>query len=198
MYLGEEHKLNLNTDTDRFVAKTVNGQNIQIHGKAVLNFKLGDKGFQHTFYVTNTNHLAISGFNFLTKHQAKLGCATDILHIKGQDVPLEEYATQEMINPNSFEAGLIVSKTITIEPWTKNVILVDCDHPNAQTFENKIGIVESRLSNRWNMLAEVLTKVKNTKVPVLIVNPGDNRVTIYKNTKIGKFAGVNNVDICSI
>ena len=131
--LCKQSKINLNTDTDRLVAKTVNGQNLQIHGKVMLNFKLGSKGFQHTFYVTNTNHPAILGFDFLTKHQAKLDCPTGILHIKGQDVPLG-----------------------------------------------------------------VLTKIQNTQVPVLIVNPGDTSVTMHKKTKIGRFSGVNDVDICSV
>ena len=72
----------------------MNGQNLQIHGKVVLNFKLGSKGFQHTFYVTNTNHPAILGFDFLTKHQAKVDCSTGILHTKGQDVLHRKYPIQ--------------------------------------------------------------------------------------------------------
>ena len=197
--LCKQSKINLNTDTDRLVAKTVNGQNLQIHGKVMLNFKLGSKGFQHTFYVTNTNHPAILGFDFLTKHQAKLDCSTGILHIKGQDVPLGECASQEVSNSNSFEVDLVVSETVTIEPWTKNVILVDCDHPDVKIFENKTGIVQPKLPNRWNMLAgDVLTKIQNTQVPVLIVNPGDTSVTMHKKTKIGRFSGVNDVDICSV
>ena len=55
------------------------------------------------------------------------------------------------------------------------------------------------MPNRWNMLAgDVLTKIQNTQVPVLIVNPGDTSVTMHKKTKIGRFSGVNDVDICSV
>ena len=38
----------------------------------------------------------------------------------------------------SFEVDLVVSKTVTIEPSTKNDILVDCDHPNVKSLKTKL------------------------------------------------------------
>ena len=49
------------------------------------------------------------------------------------------------------------------------------------------------------MLAgEVLTKDQNTQVPVLVVNPCDTSVTMHRKNKIGRFSGVNDVEICSV
>ena len=177
-----------------FLAQAVNGKPLSVKGKVTLMVELGSGTFTHLFYVIKINSDLILGLDFLSKHKASLDCGSGLLHIQGQSIKLSVSQPDSTIKHT--EANLLALETTELEPFTQTVLMVKVDTPNPTNLNGQLGIVLPKLPKQWNALGgHVLAKLQDGQVPMLILNPSDRKIRVFKQTTMGKLLSVDEQDV---
>ena len=155
----------------------VNKEEIKVYGVATFNLEIGNYNFLQRITVCEMGTDAILGQDFLLKNDCKLDFKRSQITIKDYTVPIHVGGEAENISP------VFTTETISIPPLTS--MFVEVQLPK-QSKLNSIVMVETA-PNPYKGVIVVPGIIDTTqeKTIIHVMNPRDEEVNIYPNTKFG-------------
>lgn len=155
------------------------GSLMKVYGSAKMNIEINSKNFDHNVIVANADVPAMIGIDFLREHNCTTDFGTNTLVINESDV---DTVFVGMTKTNFPVCKVSVAENILV-PAKSEMIIPGRVHCKGDV--PKDGLVETAfLSNarRGLWAAKAYVTVDNRKVPILVRNPNDEPVQLYKGT----------------
>ena len=157
----------------------VEGTTLQVQGTAKVSVQISEHSFQVEFVIVDgLSEEAILGLDFLSSHQCSLDIGKKTLFISDSrsTVPLQ---THPQSRPDSNPVACVVmSETRQIPPYSELEVM-------ASVPERPVGtcIVEG-LQSRPVLVARALVEPAEGKVPIRLMNPHSEPITVYQGSKV--------------
>ncbi|XP_028404818.1 uncharacterized protein LOC114527387 [Dendronephthya gigantea] len=167
---------------ERVVSAT--GQPLGILGTCKLRIRLGGVDVYHTVLVaSDITQDCLIGVDFLVKYDCKINFEMSSVNVGGREVSMG----------NRFEEGWTckqVRLAVTV-PGEHEMIM----SANVGAISDEVtGIIEpcpEFVSKHSILVAQIVTKPQDNHVPVRLLNPSQDPVTIYRDTTLGTFSPAN-------
>ncbi|KRZ81846.1 Transposon Ty3-I Gag-Pol polyprotein [Trichinella sp. T8] len=144
-----------------------------VSGKRWAKFEIGNQAFTHpVVIVENLVQQALLGRDFLRRFACRLNIADAVLQINGESVPLVEATTARS------KVDVIIEEDVTLAPFTECCVMArttsadNCHEP---------WWLEQRSEGRLPVaVARAVVHPREGCVPVQLLNPSGDRVTIHR------------------
>ena len=165
---------------------------IAVLGTGIFNIEFGNKLIQHPCLVANITNEGLLGMDFLKSHQMKIDFSSHQVTCEGEVITARCHEGHER------SCRVTVSEHVTIPAGTRTIIQAKTRRPLA----DGAWMVEP-LSHTPGHLPVVtgrtLVSMCGTRLPVEIMNPTEDDVTLYQHTNLGIIHRVPEDDlICSL
>ena len=155
----------------------VNGDELKVHGAAILHIEFGQRNFTQPAIVCNIATDAILGQDILLRHSCKLDYKKTQITIDDTTVPLWIGGEAEMV------CYVLASETIYIPPLSSMFIEVVIPMKNLLT---QSALIEPNYhQNNQVVVVPGVINTQDDKILVHVHNPEEREVTIYPNARIG-------------
>lgn len=168
---------------------SANGEPIEILGRTQLNISVGNQVIKQSVLVAkDLAQECILGVDFMGTHGLIIDFSTMTLKTKSESVCLKKGIENLACNIKS-------ARTEVIPAGHEKIIdgMLVVKHSGNISKTNYVGMVESTLkpkNDRSLLVARSIVTARNSTVPLRIANFSDEDVTIYKNTRLGKFSSI--------
>ncbi|XP_028412535.1 uncharacterized protein LOC114535422 [Dendronephthya gigantea] len=165
---------------------SANGQPLGILGTCKLRIRLGGVDVYHTVLVaSDITQDCLIGVDFLAKYDCKINFGMSSVNVGGREVSMgnrfEEGGTCERVR---------LAETVTVPGGHEMIMSAD-----VRAISDEVtGIVEpcpEFFSKHSILVARIVTKPRDNHVPVRLLNPSQDPVTIYRDTTLGTFSPAN-------
>ena len=165
---------------------SVSGEPLDVLGSMIIPFNMSSVQLQHTFLVIrNINHAMILGWDFCIANNVTIDISSSSVLINNTSIPMLH---KEQLIP--IISNAVVSCTVTIPANSeKNILLkVFTDDQNLVSYDYT-GILEPEINSNI-LVARTLSISNNGCIPVLVMNPTSDDISLYANTPVGQFHSV--------
>ena len=176
---------------------TAGGMPLTVHGCASVNLRLGQETFESEVVVASPlTSEAIIGIDFLLKEQAAIDIPAGRLHLRGRgcDVKLKSPAP---VNDQVAHYPVCSAETVELPPRSMMQIMGSVKVPT-----KGVWLLEGPIKKSLPVtVARTPVEPTNTRIPVRVVNPLEEPITVYSGTVLGTLEEVDtptiNVDAVS-
>ena len=170
--------------------QSVTGQKMDTLGTIPITVKVGSFTTSHTFQVVRgINRQFLLGWDFFSTHSAKIDVANATFTLANQTCPLVTFPRDSPISCN-----VRISSLVTLPAMSESNISVVLDSPiQGYTPDAYIGVFEPDYCPRDSPLAmaRTLSQVDVGHTTVRIMNPTNQEVKLFPDTRIGQFYSVS-------
>ena len=164
---------------------SVDGSPLQVHGRAMVEFKLAGEIFQlEVTVVSPLTSEAILGLDFLRQHRVTIDLGNQQMlfgESNGQRTPLKESAGPKSVH------SIRVVETIQIPPCSETMVMAE----TTGSIDGGSWLVESNWGQRLPAaVARALVEPKSGKVPVRLLNAREKTVTVTAGSEIATLESV--------
>lgn len=162
------------------------GTPLTIHGCANIELKLGTEKFSTDVVVVSPlTSEAIIGLDFLMEQQASIDLTSKTLHLRerGCDLPLRDPV---VLHETTAEVPVRAAMTVEIPPRSMRQVTGD----TVETVKGTWLLQEATDKNLPFAVASALVEPTSTTVPLRILNPTEDPVTVYGGTLVATLQGV--------
>ena len=176
---------------------TAGGMPLTVHGCASVNLILGQETFESEVVVASPlTSEKIIGIDFLLKEQAAIDILAGRLHLRGRgcDVKLKSPAS---VNDQVAHYPIGSAETVELPPRSMMQIMGSVKVPT-----KGVWLLEGPIKKSLPVTVTcTLVEPTNTRIPVHVVNPLEEPITVYSGTVLGTLEEVDtpmiNVDAVS-
>ena len=172
---------------------SADGSPLKVLGKTTLNIQIGKKLVQHPTLVAEIADEGLLGTDFMRRHGMVIDFADNKLICKGETIEARccTVGTERACR-------VIIAETTSIPPGSRMILQGKSTKPLA----NGTWLTEPLSHTPGQkpvILAKTIVKTCGTKLPVEVMNPTEDTVTLYKFTNLGILSRVHEPDVlCSI
>ena len=153
----------------------VEGTPLQVCGTVQVELKLGEEIFQTRVVVVDGLTVdVILGLDFLETHSCTVDIGRKTLHFTNRGTSVILHGSQGRVAA----IGVTISKTLQVPAYSEMEVMANMAQPKAPG----TWIMEGDATPV--MVARSLLDSPNTQIPVRLMNPSDQPVTLYKGKRI--------------
>ena len=165
---------------------------IKVQGQTKFNIQLGEKLIQHPCLVANISNEGLLGMDFLQTHHMVIDFSTNKITCEG------EVLIARCREGQNHACRVMVAEHVTIPPESRTIIQAQTKKPLASGTW-LIEPLSHTPGHKPVIVGKTLVSTCGTKMPVELMNPTDEEVTLYKYTNLGITSRIPDVDIvCEI
>ena len=184
--LHPEDRPNLQTFDGKLTS--VDGSDVKVLGRAVVNIKIGPKSIRHRVIVADVLNQGILGVDILQQHKMTLNFATKTLQSDDCDIKLKCQA-------GTFRACRVsVSEHTVIPAGSRTVLRAKASKPLADG-SWLIEPLHRTPGEKLLFTAKSLVEGRGTFVPVEVLNPTEEDICLYRHTNLGVVTRVAEHDV---
>ena len=164
---------------------SVGGTPLNIHGSACVKLELeGEKFSTEVVIVSPLPSEAILGLDFLQEQQAMIDLASKKLRLRdrGCDLPLRDLTPLRVRS----EQPVLAVRTVEVPPCSMLEIEASIETP-----VEGVWLVQEAVDKRPEALACALVQPRANSVPVRLLNPWTEPVTVYAGTTLATLESVD-------
>ena len=157
------------------------GKSCPVAGEVEAELQLAGNCVKHRFIVASLGSDVLLGLDFMKNEQCVIDITNRCLEWGGIMLPLRETADRQQT------CRVTVLETVVVPPGTEMLVAgsLECSGITVSC-----GIVEASetLANRSNvMVAPMVVSTDTDAIPLRLLNPGEERVVLYKGTTAATF-----------
>ena len=174
------------------IIKAVSGTNIPVLGQLEVPFEIDAHTYPFGAIVIEClTYEAILGRDFLECYDAKKDLGQQLLHLEhGSAIMLDGFRNFLEVTTEGTKICSINAQAIFVIPPLSEILVPATLSAPFDT--NTVGCVEPRheLTERYNIIgaAEIVTISEQNTIPIRLLNPTDQPITIYRCTRLGQFS----------
>ena len=158
---------------------------MQCYGQTTIDVAMNNKTFSHSFHICDDNAGVILGVDFMREHHVVLKPNKNEVTIDEHTVPTHDmkgYTLHHRVKLNNTvhvrpgEQRLLTAKVVGKFNIDGRPVLLE----PSRTIYGKTGAV----------VCKIAARAYDNHVPLRVVNPGDDTITIYKGTTVGVLSDV--------
>ncbi len=165
---------------------------IAVTGRALVNITIGNKTNRHQCIIADVANDGLLGLDFLKEHGMILDFANGKITCQGEVIVAR---SREGINR---VCRVTVADTVTIPPSARAIIQGKATKPLA----HGTWLVEPLSHTPGHkpvMTGRTLVRVCGTRLPVEVLNPTDDEITLYRHTNVGLLHRIPTEDtVCTL
>ena len=172
------------------VAEAANNSPIGILGKTTLGVTVeSGQSFSHEFYVANELlSEIILGLNWLTSNKVKVDLSRMVLVFPNQSTKSLFVFDSNVPDPSA----VVLDEDIEVPAQHEVFQTARVKNP---TISESILEPNMTLPSKGVLVARVVVRPKEQRVPIQIINPGKETVKLYRGMKVGNLQQVDDVDM---
>ncbi|KRX68115.1 Retrovirus-related Pol polyprotein from transposon 17.6 [Trichinella sp. T6] len=159
-------------------------EGLTVSGKRWVKLEIGNQAFTHpVVIVENLVQQALLGRDFLRRFACRLNIADAVLQINGESVRLVEATTARS------KVDVIIEEDVTLAPFTECCVMA-----RTTSADNCHGpwLLEQRSEGRLPVaVARTVMHPREGCIPVQLLNPSGDRVTIHRGKVVAKIEVVD-------
>ena len=165
--------------------KAGNGTPVTCLGETDIDFKLHGKVFTHTFHVCDDNAGVMIGVDFIRDRDVVIQPSKHSVTIDSHVVPTVD------VRGLVLHHRVALANTVHLRPGEQR-LLVGRVHGKSVVDGRAVVIepAQSVYGKTGAVVCKIAVTPRESQVPLRIVNPGENTVTIYKGTTVGILSDV--------
>jgi transposase InsO family protein/predicted aspartyl protease len=172
---------------------SADGSPLKVLGKVMLNIQIGKKLVQHTTLVAEISDEGLLGTDFMKKHGMVIDFATNKLICNGETMEARCCAIG-----TDRVCRVIVAETTNIPPGCRMILQGKSTKPLADGTWLTEPLSHTP-GQKPVILAKSIVNTCGTRLPVEVMNPTEDTVTLYKYTNLGLITRIHEPDVlCSI
>ena len=176
--------------------QTVTGERAPIQRKGDLHVRIGSQEAVHPMWIADIQDECILDLDFLELHGCMVDLADSVLHISGEEVPLQKTGSYSLTETKTYHA--VLDSTVSLPPHSECVALAKV--PGLQSGGAKWGILEPHRSETTSALRGVLVgrtliDLHQSTAVVRLMNLTGQRCKFKKGTEIANCEPVESVKL---
>ena len=172
------------------VVVSASGEPLMVAGRVTLQVSVGNINVEHgVLVIKDLSQDCIIGVDFLRNHKMVVDLGEMTMGRDGQKFPLSSQVKQNSV------CRVTLAETVVV-PARHEMILpgkIVVKGRGVRTSDG-LGVIEplQKFQGKTNIaVARVLASSDHLKVPIRVVNTSDDPVTVYRNSNVGTFEGVD-------
>ena len=174
--------------------RTVTGEKAPIQGKGDLHVRIGSQEAVHPMWIADIQDECILGVDFLELHGCMVDLADSVLHINGEEVPLQK-TNCSLAETKTYCA--VLDSTVSLPPHSECVALAKV--PGLQSGGVKWGILEPHRNETTSaqgvLVGRTLIDLHQSTAVVRLMNLTGQRRKFKKGTEIANCEPVESVKL---
>ena len=165
-----------------------NGDSMPILGKANFSLEIGEKVLEHQIWVAEIESEGLLGCDFLREFNCVVDMGQGKLSIGGNIIQTEEAVQREPVC-----CRVTVSETVVLEPYSEMVTTGELQGEPDPECWGFVQPVETFSQKKGVFVAKAVVSVSKKVIPVRLMNPTADPVTVYKATTVATCEEVDEV-----
>ena len=162
-----------------------NGTDVTCYGEAKVDFSMNNKVYSHPFHICDDKSGVLLGVDFIRDHQVVFKPSQNVVTIAGNNI-----ATYD-IRGTTLHHRVTLMKTVHVRPGEQRLLVAQV--MGKFNIDGRPVLVEPSRTvygKTGAIVCKIVARAYDNHVPLRVVNPGDDTITIYKGTTVGVLSDV--------
>ena len=162
-----------------------NGTVVRCYGEADIDFSMNGKTFTYPFHVCQDNTGLLLGVDFIRDNEVVIKPSHNAVAIAGHNVPTYD------VRGVTLHHRVALTKTVHVRPGEQRLLTAQV--MGKFNIDGRPVLVEPSRTvygKTGAIVCKIVARPYENHVPLRVVNPGDDTITIYKGTTVGVLSDV--------